>query len=116
MNHSSVITSADVSCLIVPDGCIGIPTLAALAQGITVVAVRENTNLMRNDLSRLPGDNNQLIYVDTYLEAAGVLAALKYGVAVDTVRRPFVNADILRNEAKIAAPKQNISVTTSKTA
>ena len=41
----------DISCLIIPDGCLGIPTLAALQQGIKVIAVRENVNIMRNDLS-----------------------------------------------------------------
>ena len=54
MRHPGVITAADVSCLVIPDGCIGLPTLAALEQGIPVIAVRENTNIMRNDLATLP--------------------------------------------------------------
>ena len=31
----------------------GLPTLAALEQGIPVIAVRENRNCMRNDLGAL---------------------------------------------------------------
>ena len=53
----SVITAEDVSALVIPDGCVGLPTLAAVEQGIPVVAVRSNTNLMRNDLefAAVPG-------------------------------------------------------------
>ena len=39
MAASEVLTARDISCLILPDGCIGLPTLAALEQGITVIAV-----------------------------------------------------------------------------
>ena len=54
MNHHGVLTAADISCLVIPDGCVGLPTLAALEQGIPVIAVRENKNVMRNDLTVLP--------------------------------------------------------------
>ena len=54
MQRPGVITAEDISCLVIPDGCLGLPTLAALEQGIPVVAVRENRNLMKNDLSELP--------------------------------------------------------------
>jgi hypothetical protein len=82
---------------VIPDGCIGLPTLAALEQGIPVIAVRGNTNIMRNDLATLPWARNQLHLVENYLEALGVMAALKSGVAVDTLKRPLANAHI--NEA-----------------
>ena len=84
-----VFSVEDVSCLVIPDGCLGIPTIAALKQGITVIAVRENANLMKNDLSRLPWRNDQFFVVDNYLEAAGLMAALKAGVTLESVRRPL---------------------------
>jgi Protein of unknown function (DUF3326) len=80
---------SDISCLIIPAGVLGIPVLAALEQGITVIAVRENRNLMRNDLSCLPWADGQYIEVDNYLEAAGVMSAIKAGISLDTVRRPL---------------------------
>jgi hypothetical protein len=92
MRHPSVITASDVSCLVIPNGCIGLPTLAALEQGIPVIAVRENTNIMKNDLTTLPWSGNQLHVVENYLEALGVMAALKSGVAIDTLKRPLANA------------------------
>jgi hypothetical protein len=92
MNAAGVLTAADVSCLVIPEGCLGLPVLAALEQGIPVVAVRENTNLMRNDLAQLPWAPGQYRVVENYWEAAGVLCALKAGVAPETVRRPFALA------------------------
>jgi hypothetical protein len=74
---------------VIPDGCIGLPTLAALEQGIPVIAVRENRNVMRNDLARLPWDTGRLYVVDNYWEAAGVMAALRAGMAPFSVRRPL---------------------------
>jgi len=89
MTAPGTITASDVSCLVIPDGCIGLPTLAALEQGIPVIAVRENRNLMRNDLANLPWNEGQLNIVENYWEAAGVLAALRAGMSPDSVRRPL---------------------------
>lgn len=97
MWHPGVMTAADVSCLVIPDGCVGLPTLAALEQGIAVIAVRGNTNIMRNDLSALPWAKNQLHVVENYFEALGVMGALKSGIAVDTLKRPLVNAQTSDN-------------------
>ena len=92
--HPSVLNAADVSCLVIPDGCVGLPTLAALEQGITTIAVRENRNLMSNDLTDLPWGAGQLHIVENYWEAAGVMAALRAGVDPATVRRPLVGAKV----------------------
>ena len=58
-----VLTAADVSCLVILDKCVGLPTLAALEQGIPVVAVRENRNRMRNELGKLPFGPGKLFIV-----------------------------------------------------
>ena len=54
IDHPGVFSAADVSCVVVPDGCLGLPVLAALEQRIALIAVRENRNLMKNDLASLP--------------------------------------------------------------
>lgn len=87
MQRPGVITASDISCLVIPEGCIGLPTLAAVAQGIPVIAVRENKNVLRNSLAVLGCSDRQLYIVDNYLEAAGLVTALKAGVAPCTVRR-----------------------------
>jgi hypothetical protein len=89
MQKPGVLTASDVSCLVIPDGCLGLPTLAALEQGITVIAVGENKNLMRNDLSTLPWSARQFYRVESYWEAAGVIASIRAGIDPMSVRRPL---------------------------
>ena len=92
-HYDDIISAKDISCLVIPDGCLGLPTLAALEQGIKVVAVKENKNLMKNDLNELPWDTGQFIRVENYLEAAGVLNSIKNGIDPSSVRRPFKTLD-----------------------
>ena len=89
LERSDVLSAEDVSCLVIPDSCLGLPTLAALHQGIRVVAVRENRSLMRNDLASLPWASDQLYFAENYWEAAGIVAALRAGLDPSSVRRPI---------------------------
>jgi hypothetical protein len=89
MAHPDVLSASDLSCLVIPEGCIGLPTLAALEQGIPVIAVRENRNMTRNDLSSLPWAPGQFFSVANYWEACGVALALKEGLDPSCVRRPL---------------------------
>jgi hypothetical protein len=100
--HPGVLTAADVSCVVIPDGCIGLPTLAALEQGIPVIAVRENRNRMKNDLEKLPFGPGKLFMVENYLEAAGVMTAVKAGVCPSSVRRPLQGTKVTKEQAKQA--------------
>lgn len=93
-DNSNVLSVSDVSCLIIPDGCVGLPTLAALEQEIPVIAVRENKNLMKNKLEDFPFAPGKLFIVDNYLEAIGVMQAIKAGVALETVRRPLAGTNV----------------------
>lgn len=96
----SVITAEDVSCLVIPDGCVGLPTLAAVEQGIPVIAVRGNTNLMQNDLRVLPFKAGQLHYAANYYEATGIMAGMNAGVAPAALARPMLPLRISRIGAK----------------
>jgi hypothetical protein len=102
-SSASVLNATDISCLIIPDGCIGLPTLAALEQGITVIAVRENRNLMRNDLTLLPWAAGQLHIVENYWEAAGVLCAIKAGITPHSVRRPMKRVEVETRDYRSSA-------------
>lgn len=94
-----VISVEDISCIVIPDGCLGLPTLAALEQGIKVIAVRENCNLMRNDLSELPWASGQFYSVENYWEAVGVMTAIKAGVSPESVRRPLAQTTVEKRTA-----------------
>jgi len=107
MAASGVMTARDVSCLIIPEGCIGLPTLAALEQGIPVIAVREGRGLMAGDLSSLPWRENQLFVAENYWEAAGIMSALRAGIAPGSVRRPFAKL-ALKTWQKTDAPTSTV--------
>ena len=108
MLSSSVITAADISCLVIPDGCLGIPTLAALAQGIPVIAVA-NKNLMANDLAALPWATGQFHRVENYCEAVGVLAAMRAGIDTATVRRPLTPTRVSYSSASSETTHPSLS-------
>ena len=42
----------DLDCLVIPDKCVGLPTLAALEQGISVIAVKGNKTYQDNEYKK----------------------------------------------------------------
>lgn len=86
--YSDVIEAEDISCVVVPRGCLGMPTLAAILQHIPVIEVCDNTSLMKCDLKPLVRSNGYWP-VRNYFEAAGIIAALRAGVDPTTVGRPL---------------------------
>ena len=114
MGHPGVLSASDISCLIIPDGCLGLPTLAALEHGIPVIAVRENRNLMQNDLSALPWASNQFYLVENYWEAVGVMNALRAGIAPESVRRPLSHTITNLRSREAELQKGSIDKRTSK--
>ena len=66
---------------------------------------------MRNDLDLLPWQPTQLFRVENYLEAAGVVAALRAGIAPSSVTRPLELAHIERLD--YADQKRNSTAATN---
>ncbi len=62
---------------------------------------------MENDLSVLPWRLNQLHYVNNYLEAVGVMAAIKVGIPTESVLRPL-------KSTKVSVEKINVSFDITK--
>jgi hypothetical protein len=108
--HHGVLTAGDVSCLVIPDGCLGLPTLAALEQGIPVIAVRENRTVMKNDLTLLPWAPGQFHLVENYWEAAGVMAALKAGIDPKAVRRPLLQTAVRTSAAPVLSRPESVAI------
>jgi len=90
-----IYTNRDIHVLITPDRCIGLPLLAALEQNIKVIAVSDERNLMNNDLGKLPWKHGQFYKANNYLEAAGILTALKNGISVESFERPITKTKVL---------------------
>jgi hypothetical protein len=80
--------SAPSSC---PASCLGgIPALAAEYAGIPLIAVKENETIL--DVTNAKMRMWNVVEVDTYLEAAGVLLALRNGISIESLRRPIAMA------------------------
>lgn len=88
VSHGNGLSVEDISCIIVPYGCIGLPVLAALEQKIPVIAVKDR-NLMKNKLEDLPFEEGKLFIVENYFEAVGIMAMIKAGIKHDTICRPI---------------------------
>ena len=67
-----------------------------------MIAVRENRNLMRNDLAALPWSPGQFHAVENYWEAAGVMSALRAGIDPQSVRRPISPTNVSKSVGKSA--------------
>jgi len=89
--HGPVLTVDNVAAIIVPASCLGgLPALVGEFSDIPVVAVRENATVLKvtNDTMGM----SNVIEVDSYLEAAGVLVALRDGISLESLRRPLPRA------------------------
>jgi hypothetical protein len=73
----------DVDCMVSPYGCFGVPHQACLEAHVPVIVVRENKSCLKHP------ERREFIYVENYLEAAGMLMAMQAGVHPSSVRRPL---------------------------
>jgi hypothetical protein len=81
----------NVGAVVMPATCLGgIPALAAEYSGIPLIAVEDNKTLLdvSNDKMRM----HNVIAVKSYLEAAGVVLALRSGISLESLRRPIASA------------------------
>jgi hypothetical protein len=78
----------DIDFMVTPVGCFGKPHHACLLAKIPVIAVKENSTYLGSET------RNEFITVDNYLEATGVIAAMKAGVLTSSVRRPIYETKI----------------------
>ena len=104
---STVISANNVQAIVMPASCLGgIPALAAEFHGIPLIAVRENTTILDVTNAKMAMPN--VVEVETYLEAAGVLLALREGISLESFRRPLRSATRVSQQREegqdVAAP------------
>ena len=90
----------EIDFLVTPAQVFGKPHRSCNRVGIPIIAVEENKTILRDAMPE------NVIVVKNYLEAAGVISAMKAGVTLESVRRPIkmtkVNnvSQIILKEAK----------------
>lgn len=113
LNRPDILTARDVSALVIPEGCLGLPVLAALEQGIPVIAVRENQTLCRLPISALPWRPGQYHVAQNYLEAVGILTAIRRGLSLETLRRPVLPVPVTtwkgESQEEAASPRATVT-------
>jgi hypothetical protein len=83
ISYEKGISVQDVGCMVSPYGCFGVPHQACLDAHVPVIVVRENKSCLSHP------ERSEFVYVDNYLEAAGMLMAIQAGVHPSSVRRPL---------------------------
>jgi hypothetical protein len=86
------ISVENVSAVVMPESTVGnIPFFAALEQNIPVILVRDNHTQYEVTPSILEIDHSQrnIYYVNSYMEASGLLLALRHGIAPEATTRPM---------------------------
>lgn len=77
-----------ISFMVSPYGCWGRPHDACQSRKIPIIMVRENKTIFQCKMSR------GVIYVENYLEAVGVIQAMKVGISLESLKRPLVGVTI----------------------
>lgn len=97
----------DIDALVSPAMCWGPPHEACVAAGIEIITVAENLPVVVTGA----GGRSSTTPVSNYLEAAGILAARKAGVSLESVRRPlrpvgFTPPTTLRTRPPTPSPEE----------
>jgi hypothetical protein len=82
----------DIDCLVTPVGCVSRPHHACIEAGIPIIAVKENTTVLNDPIP------DEFIFVENYIEAAGLLMVMRAGISVESVRRPLEKTEIIRTK------------------
>lgn len=75
----------DIDIMVSPDGCWDTPHEACANWEIPIIFVRENKTIYKPHKN----DIKNCIFVDNYVEAAGVISVMKAGITIQSVRRPI---------------------------
>lgn len=84
----SLITLNHIGAIVVPSDALGgVPALVAEHSDIPLIVVKDNQTIleMTNDRMQMPN----VIEVESYAEASGIVLALKSGISVESIRRPL---------------------------
>jgi len=86
-NESISLHPDQIESIVVPNGALGgEAVLAGIEKGLNIISVK-NQNVLKvtNEFYSYPN----LFEVDNYLEAAGIILAIKKGINLDSVKRPL---------------------------
>lgn len=86
------ISVENVSAVVMPETTVGnIPFLASLDQGVPVILVKDNTTMynITPEALQIETKGRQIYRVNSYMEASGLLLALRNGITPESTLRPL---------------------------
>ena len=86
-NESISLHPDQIESIIVPNGALGgEAVLAGIEKGLNIISVKnQNTLKVTNEFYGYPN----LFEVNNYLEAAGIILAIKKGINLNSIKRPL---------------------------
>ncbi len=90
----ALLSNTDLGAVVVPQGALGgEAVLSCIERYIPLIVVSNqgvlNVSSSKMRLDCLSGDTNNILYAENYLEAAGLITALRHGINVKSLRRPI---------------------------
>ena len=91
---STLLTNRNLGAAVVTQGALGgEAVLSCIERNIPLIIVSNpgvlNVSSTKMRLDCLGGENNNILYADNYLEAAGLVTALRHGINIKSLRRPI---------------------------
>ncbi len=83
--YGSEIMMNDIDCLVSPM-CTGVPHAYCQSNNIPIIFVKDNVTYSAGEMKHY---KDNVYYVDNYLEAAGLISAMKIGITRESVSRPL---------------------------
>jgi len=82
----------DVGVMVSPHRCWGRPHYACVEAGVPIIVVKENGCVLNQTPS------GEVVFVENYLEAAGLISCMKAGIMPESVRRPLKETVVIRRD------------------
>jgi hypothetical protein len=103
---AGALTLNNVGAIVLPASCLGgIPALVAQYSDIPLIAVSDNRTILEVNNAKMKMAN--VIPVASYLEAAGVLLALRSGISLESLRRPIGASRRLELLSAVPVPEKD---------
>jgi len=92
--NSKTLSNRDIDVMVSPYGCWGPPHKASMENNIPIIVVKENKTVLNDEYPEW----DKIIFVENYLEAAGMIMCMKAGVYPLTVRRPIDYTKVINKD------------------
>ena len=91
----ALLSNTDLGAIVVPQGALGGEAVLSCIERFIPLIVVSNQGVLNVSSTKMRLDclsdenNNNIMYAENYLEAAGLITALRHGINIKSLRRPI---------------------------